>query len=250
MSTLLGENFNKLYCNKIFYKRINLNYKHFDFTYKHGLNIDHIKFNPMGKCNPGGLYFSDIDKILLYIYTDCYICKVTIPDDAYVYIEDYKFKADRIFLDLENKVKIRDFYIWNDNEFCCKAVKEYGWPLKFINIEFQTKELCETAINKYGGKLLEYICDKFHTEELYKLAVQKDGIALQFVKTPFKTQEICLMAVKEYWWAIRYVDEIFQTEEICLMALEKNIYLIKFIYKSRFTEKICNFIIKQNSVVS
>lgn len=248
MSILSGEEFNKLYCNKDFYKCINPGYKHYNFTYKHGLNIDILPFQPIKECLSGGLYFTEFDKLFMYIDSKCYICKIIIPDDAYVYIEKNKFKADRIIVDLNNKIKVEDLPHWNDIYFCNKSVKEYGWLLKYVKEEFQTKELCEIAV-KHGGSGLEYVCDKFHTEELYKLAIQKNGCALKYMKENLKTEEICLMAVKQYWWAIAYVDEKFQTEEMCKISLEKTGSTLKYICERCQTEEICIMAIKKDPYI-
>ena len=53
---------------------------------------------------------------------------------------------------------------------------------------------------------------KEQTEEICKLAVQQDGIALQFVKE--QTEEICKLAVQQNGHALKYVSTSFQTEEI------------------------------------
>ena len=82
MSVLTGKQFNKKYSNTEFYKIINKELKHQNFEFNHGLNIDNNKFNPTGICSPGGLYFSEKDKIYLYFNYGIYIVKVTVPDDA------------------------------------------------------------------------------------------------------------------------------------------------------------------------
>lgn len=248
MSILSGKEFNKLYYNKDFYKCINPDYKHYNFTYKHGLNIDILPFQPIEECLPGGLYFTEFDKLFMYVDPKCYICKVTIPDDASVYIEKNKFKTDRIFVDLNNKIKLGDLPHWNDIDFCNNSVKQYGWLLKYVKEEFQTKELCEIAV-LHGGNGLEYVCDKFHTEELYKLALKKAGCALQYVKKNLKTEELCLIAVKQYWWAIIHIDEHLQTEEICKIALDKTAATFKYICERCQTEEICKMAIKNDPYI-
>ncbi len=61
----------------------------------------------------GGLYFTESDKVSYWIGTNSvYIARVTIPLNASVYVEKDKFKADQIVLDLDNKVLIKDFHMW------------------------------------------------------------------------------------------------------------------------------------------
>ena len=87
---------------------------------KHGLNDDHIPFNPIGECSTGGLYFTELDKLGCWIHapnSSSYIAKVSIPSNASVYVEKDKFKADQFVLDLDNKVLIEDFYMWENAAF-------------------------------------------------------------------------------------------------------------------------------------
>ena len=37
---------------------------HYGFTYKKGLNIDTVKFNPHGTCKSGGLYYTTFEYLL------------------------------------------------------------------------------------------------------------------------------------------------------------------------------------------
>ena len=53
MTTLSGTEFNERYPNTEFYKVLTTDCKHYDFTYQHGLNVDHIPFNPSGTCSLG-----------------------------------------------------------------------------------------------------------------------------------------------------------------------------------------------------
>ena len=125
MTTLSGNEFNEQYPNTAFYKVLHQDSTHFGFTYQHGLNIDHIPFNPTGICSLGGLYFTEIDKVSYWIVpTSVYIAKVTIPSNASVYIEKDKFKADQFVLDLNNKVLIKDFHMWENEAFCKISVSQ------------------------------------------------------------------------------------------------------------------------------
>ena len=55
-------------------------------------------------------------------------------------------------------------------------------------------------------------------EENDKIAVQNDGLALEFVKS--QTDEICKLAVRNKAWALKFVES--QTEEICKLAIQQN----------------------------
>ena len=120
MTSFSGTEFNEKYPNTEFYKVLTTHCKHYDFIYQHGLNVDHIPFNPIGECSAGGLYFTELDKLGCWIHapnSGSYIAKVSIPSNAYVYVEKNKFKADQFVLDLDNKVLIKDFYMWENAAF-------------------------------------------------------------------------------------------------------------------------------------
>jgi hypothetical protein len=102
---------------------------------KNGLNIDTVTFNQTGECNPGSIYFTEVDKLqcwLNYMINLKYITRVEIPDDVKVYLEIDKFKADKIIIDTANKVVIKDFHLWNDENFCRSAVQQKGYALEFV----------------------------------------------------------------------------------------------------------------------
>ena len=91
-NVITGKEFNKKYNDTKLYKIVKDNFIHNNFKYKHGLNIDILPFNPTGECLHGGLYFAELNKLILWFSHGSYICKVIIPDDASVNIEKNKFK--------------------------------------------------------------------------------------------------------------------------------------------------------------
>jgi hypothetical protein len=124
-----GCQFNKLY-NGPFVKFLNDDFKHYDMTYSLGLNIDVIAFNPKGTCEIGGIYFCDIDHA--YYYYENYgsiFAYVEIPDDANVYIEMNKYKANKIIIkSIHEILKIKQQIMKKKNE----NMKYY--PIKNNNI--------------------------------------------------------------------------------------------------------------------
>src|SRR5579872_5162141 len=98
---LSGIEFNDLYKNTHLIKLTNETELHNNFQFKDGLNIDTVDFNATKECSPGGIYFTEKNKgyMWLNVYYDTpmkYMRKVTIPDDARVYIEEDKFKTDKL----------------------------------------------------------------------------------------------------------------------------------------------------------
>ena len=176
-----------------YYKILNETHTHFGFKYNNGLNIDTIPFNPTGKCQLGGLYFCEKRHLLLHLNHGTFISEVTIPDSALVYIEEYKFKADKICL--------LNIHPLNESEvFYELAMKHNGYAL--LHVKEQTEEICKLAV-KQDGRALYYV--KEQTEEICKLAVEQNGSALYFVEN--QTEEICKLAVKQDGRALRDVEK-------------------------------------------
>src|SRR5579872_3982327 len=86
-----GHQFNRIFGEIEFVKLTNAIENHNNFQFQDGLNIDTIEFNPTKTCIAGGIYFvakKYIHRWLEYNNnTMCYMRKVTIPNDARVYIE-------------------------------------------------------------------------------------------------------------------------------------------------------------------
>lgn len=195
-SILTGSKFNEIYKGLKFYKFLNDELNHRGFRYGLGLNVDSIPFNPTNQCSAGGLYFcKDSD---CHLHCMCYgnkLALVRIPDDAKVYVEYCKFKADKLIID-----DITDFHNVSD-DFWINILQKNGHALKHIKI--QTEKLCKSAVQQ-NGLALQYVKDQ--TIEICKLAIQQDGRALQYVNKEFQI-ELCKLAVYEYGLALHYIKE-------------------------------------------
>ena len=99
MSLLTPQEKSKLKKKKL-YKILNDKENHNYFQYHEGLNVDTQPFNPKGSCEPGGLYFSDVEQILEFLDYGPYIREVTIPARVPVYQDPdgNKYKAHQIIL--------------------------------------------------------------------------------------------------------------------------------------------------------
>lgn len=103
--TYSGKEFNER-CKEEIFKLTSNTENHNGFQYVTGLNVDTKPFSPMGKCSAGGLYFTTRSFIPEYwqywmgnvIITMVYARSVTVPDDALVYVERQKYKANKIIL--------------------------------------------------------------------------------------------------------------------------------------------------------
>lgn len=156
--TLSGYEFNQIYKGVNMYKFFYRNLAHRDFIYTLGLNVDTEPFNPTGECLPGGLYFCQESDCYKYFTTyDQKVGIIEIPNDAQVYIEKNKFKADRLII--KNIIDFNDM----SDEFWTKIIPKNGYALMYV--KHQTPELCMMAINQ-DISVSRYV--KYPYGELYK----------------------------------------------------------------------------------
>ena len=116
--------------------------------------------------------------------------------------------------------------------------KLYGYAL-------QNEELCKLAVQQ-NGLALEFVKKQFKTEELCKLAVQQNGFALEFVNK--QTEEVCKLAVQQNGLALYYVKEQFKTEEICHLAVQQSELASKYVKQKSVTNEFCNWLFKKMCV--
>ena len=231
-----GKMFNSLGMGRSFVKLTNQFENHNGMQFQTGLNVDPIPFNPKGKCQPGGIYFCDLYAIPIWLNYNSnpmvFVRSVTIPDDALIYIEKFKYKTDKMILG--ERVKIGDLDVWEDDRYCKRAVIN-GLALKYVIN--QTPKICFEAV-KQNGLALQYV--KKQTDDVCFEAVKQNGLALQYVRK--QTPYICLQAVKQNGLALQYVNE--QTLDICLEAVKQNGLALQYVNEQ--THEICEQAFKQN----
>ena len=234
-TVITGLNFKKTYSGTVFYKLTNRDEYHNGLQFKTGLNADIITFNPKGRCEKGGLYFTEYKKIAMWIrytITDMYwMRKVNILDDSLIYIEENKFKANKFVL--EERV-----CIWSNMDVCIFAVLYDGIFLKEIEKDKQTESLCKLAVMSYGPAL-EYVKECFKTKDICKLAVKSSGLALEFVPHGHQTEKLCLAAVGSNGIALKFVNEKLQTREMCDIAVNQNKSAVWYVSKKYLSSFNC-----------
>lgn len=100
-----------LYNNEhIFYKFINNNMTHHNFTYQDGLNVDILPFNISKPCSAGGLYFCDIKEAWRWKGYGNKLYKVIVPKYLPIYNEGHKYKAPALYIDGYYDIGSIDYY--------------------------------------------------------------------------------------------------------------------------------------------
>ena len=218
-TVLTGKEFNALHVDKKFHKVLNDSRCHFGFTYTEGLNVDTQPFNPSSTCSKGGLYFCEEEHLHLYLFSYGSIyATVSIPEDALVYKEDTKYKANQLIL--HNIQPISELPLWLDATVTKKIVKKFGHAIKYT--KEPSEEVQRLAVQQ-NGFVIKYI--KEPSEEVRRLAVQENGHAIQYIKEP--SEEVRRLAVQQNGDAIQYVKE--PSEELRRLAVQENGYAIHYI---------------------
>jgi len=91
-----------------YYKILNEQENHKGLQYQTGLNVDPLPFNPIGNCQPGGIYFARED-IFAFLDYGIWIREVTLPENEEIYEEPRnpkKFKAHSVILGKRKKINL------------------------------------------------------------------------------------------------------------------------------------------------
>jgi hypothetical protein len=130
---------------------------HNGFQYKEGLNVDTVPFNPVGSCSRGGLYFTTMQHMILYLNYGNKIADVEIPDDAEVYKDPSgnKWKADKIII--KNIREIKDLPQWQDENFCRDVMASYMDSYIVEALQVKSNVLKDLLIERYNDIRSDYV---------------------------------------------------------------------------------------------
>ena len=237
---------------------------HNGFPYKTGLNKDRLPFNPSGKCRSGGLYFFSEKQLVNFhlnvaYYNVVWIRKVTFPDDARVYAEKGKFKADKFILGERSEIP-REMWVEavrqdadmlrytpkeiRDYDIRLAAVQRNGWALECVPESARDHDMCLEAV-KSNGQALVLVPWKLRTRDMCLTAVQNDGHALLYVPHDLKDRDLCLTAVRQDGEALIHVPKELRDRDICLTAVQQNGHALYYVPKEIKDRDICLTAVQQ-----
>lgn len=182
-----GIEFKNKYPDIRLYKLTNSSEIHNDFQYKTGLNIDTVWFNPYGSCSPGGIYITEEENIACWVDGMVYYRKVTIPDNAKVYIENNSLKVDKVIL------SERDLIMNLPNEILVKSFVKHP---KLLNYLIPREDLIsEVLLNK------KFRCDfkeSNYDQKIYKIGIKHAGYLLEYIDDPSE-EDISTASNAPFW---------------------------------------------------
>ena len=225
LETLSGQQYDQIYLNET------------DSKYRDIL--EHIKRPEYPEYNPPKL-----TSYTMYVKTDIKLFNkgklINFDDDISFDKEDCVLQ---IFIKYEyicsDHYKIYNFTEENRYEKIIDLIKKDGYFLRCLRKEEQTEEICKLAVQK-NCYVIKYV--KEQTEGICKLAIQQDGYALRYVKN--QTEEICKLAVQQTSDALWCVKN--QTEELCKLAVQQNWCALRYVKNQ--TEEICKLAVQQNGL--
>lgn len=269
LKVITGREFNELFSHHTFIKLTNETENHNTFQFHDGLNVDIIEFNPKGECNPGGIYFTEFEKAHMWLYYSTnymkYIREVIIPDDACVYVEKDKFKANKIFLCLKKEIDI-DLYIKGINkntylcclnllpdslktkEICLKSIKLHSGTfhtLHRVPIKLRDKEICMENARKCGG--IYNVPIEILDKELCIEAVKYNYNALYDIPSTILDKDICMIAVRHFNIGLSHIPTRFRDKDICMVVLKRDKYSLAHVPSDILDKELCLIAVKNNN---
>jgi IMP cyclohydrolase len=252
--TISGKQLNELLNGMPLLKFMNDSDTHYGMHYVDGDNIDILPFNGSGGCSPGGLYITQLEDYNIYYDSyDRYARRVRVSDTASVYVEGYKLKCDKIYL--EKRVLKDDLleelfteYAKLDESFLMTMIKNNGLALQYIKDEMRTPCIMLEAV-KNNGLALRYIKDEMKSHCIMLEAVKNNGRALQYIKDEMKSHCIMLEAVKNNGRALCYINDCMKTPEIMLEAVRNDGRVLQFIKDCMKTPEIMLEAVKNDGMV-
>jgi len=121
-----------------------------------------------------------------------------------------------------------------NNTIYLAAIKKYSSAIQFVPENERIYEICLAAVQRDSRALqfvprLEYVFPEERRNEIYLVAVEKNGLVLEYVPKEKRIYEICLAAVQMDSRALNYVPENERIYEICLAAVQRDSRALQFV---------------------
>lgn len=221
-------------------------------------------FHRSTKCKSGlnedtkGILFCDINKMSLWFDNGYghkndfnYLRNVTIPDDAVVVVDIDKdiYRSDKVILGEKHSILTLDE--WNNYSFCENIVRLNGLALGFIlrYNENYCKKLCSIAVNQ-NGMALQFVYKKNQTSDICIDAITQNPMALKFVLIT-KTSQMKFLAIEQHELALQHglaLQHVFnKSNKIILTAVKQNGLALQYVPNIQDqTLEICMAAVNQN----
>lgn len=246
--TITGKQLKEIIGDMPLLKFMNNNDRHFEMTYKTGVNKDVIEFDNTGCCSSGGIYVTTLGHSHNYSnsYGD-FARRVHIDDDALIYIESSKLKCNKVTLD-EKKLKdelmdeLFSEYVRNKNvDQIAQVLSESPTFIKFFELNESTEELFMETVKK-DVSFIRHIdfnrCMSNLTSNIAIELVRYSWTLLQHIPNKLKNYDMIMIAIEQNKNAILYINGEMMTEEIIMAVIKKDDNLLNYIDGQYLTQRI------------
>ena len=131
--------------------------------------------------------------------------------------------------------------LWDDPDFCLKAVALDGYCLKFMPESLKTYDVCLNAVQSRFISL-QWVPSEIIDEALVLKAIEASNgynmSALSYVPQHLFTHKVCETAMSTGTWAYAHIPDRMKTAKFTNQALEFCSSMIKYIPKKHFTREL------------
>lgn len=133
-------------------------------------------------------------------------------------------------------------------DMCMDAVENNINAFDYLSETELTSDICFEVVKENARKYFYLIPDRLKVHRIIEIALQQDGMILQYVKNKANKRE-CSIAVEQNPLAIEYVPNKFKTPKMCNKASEKDYRTLRYIPTLKQTENMVINSIKNNKII-
>lgn len=133
----------------------------------------------------------------------------------------------------------------------CKLAIECNWrALMYMKPEFITKELYCIGLQQEPTMFKQMSTGLYSSryQKILEIAMQTNGLDLQYVPYYRLTQQLCYQAVEQNGMALQYVPKNMMSKEMCEMAVKQNGMALQYVPKDMMSKEICDIAAKNNAI--
>jgi Domain of unknown function (DUF4116) len=187
------------------------------------------------------------DNIFARYHKDAPLLIIVCPDGAkfqmHIKKDDFQF-MDNMDTTVDKKIIMER---WNEfQSLFYWAIEQNGMTLQ--HVPEITLDLCRLAVEQ-NGLALEYVYINNKTPELCRLAVEQNGRALHHVPENYWTPKLCRIAVEQDGRALGYVPVNKRTPELYSIAVQQNGLVLYDVLKEHRTPELCYMAVQQKGNV-
>ena len=174
---------------------------------------------------------------------------INLDDD--ILFEDANMSLKIVFANLayscdnhifENICTLEEEYI----TYITELIKIHPDQLKYVVNNDINRNLYKIAVER-SGKALEYVPNELKTYELCEIAVKQNGYSLLFVPNELKTYELCEIAIKSNGIALKFIPDLsIITYDLYLLAVKSNVISFGFVPDKYKTLELCTLACLKN----